>query len=88
MHHNPYLATRRCTLKSQTAQLKRTLEELPALVEELQPEHTAMDWATSAATAIHVPVPTTRDDEPPRMDPVHPEVKAQEGVTFHDMSQY
>lgn len=68
MHHNPYLATRCRTLKPQTVQLKRTLEKLPALVEELQPEHTAMDWAASAATVIHVPVHATRDDEPPRVD--------------------
>ena len=86
MHHNPYLAPRCPTLNPQTAQLKRTLEELPALVEELQPDHMATDWAASAATVVHVPVHTTRDDEPPRVDPVHSEVKAQEGVTFHDMS--
>lgn len=63
------------SLKSQIAQLKRTLEELSVSVEKLQPEHTAMNWAFPAGTVIYVPVRATRSDEPSRVDLAHPEVK-------------
>jgi hypothetical protein len=88
VHSNPYLASRCRTLKSQTGHLKQKLEELTASIEELQPEHSAMDWAASAGTIIYVPVRVTKDNEAPRASPALPEVKGPEGSTFPDASQY
>jgi hypothetical protein len=88
IHNNPYLASRCRTLKSQIAHLKQKLEELMAVIEELQPEHSAMDWAASAGTIIYVPVRVTKDNEAPRASPAPPEVRGPEESTFPDVSQY
>jgi hypothetical protein len=88
IHSNPYLASRCRTLKSQTAHLKEKFEELAASVEELQPDHSAMDWAASAGTVIYVPSLATRENEALRASLEPPEVRGPEGTAFPDSSQY
>jgi hypothetical protein len=75
-------------LKSQTAHLKQRLEELIISIEELQPEQSAMDWATSAGTVVYVPYPVAKDNEAPKASLAPPEIKGPAGSTFPDALQY
>lgn len=88
IHGNPFLASRCRALKLQTAHLKQKLEELMVVIEELQPEHSAMDWASSAGTILYVPVRVGKENEAPRASPALPEFQGPEGSTFPDASQY
>lgn len=68
------------------AHLQHTIEDLSAVIDELQPEHSAMDWASTAGTVIYVPVRVNQENEAPRAAPAHPEVQGPEGSTFPDAS--
>ena len=70
------------------AHLKHKIDDLSAVIDELQPEHSAMDWASSAGTVIYVPVRVNKENEAPTAAPAHPEVQGPEGSTFPDVSPY
>ena len=58
-YSNPVLNARLRNLKQHSDLVKRKLEDLIAVIDEMQPDSSVMDWSGSAGTIVYVPISTS-----------------------------